>query len=118
MILPRQKIYKFDFFLFIKSLIGLDFFKSNKLLQGKVETKISKFIKIKFCTLVPRGRVGLKIILNLIKNNNFEKKYVLMSPFTIFDLVNMVISENLKPRFLDINKTDYSLNLKNKKKNK
>ena len=103
MILPRQKIYKFDFILLIKSLLNLDFFKNTNLLQNKLENKISKFIKIRFCTIVPRGRVGLKIILNLIKKKNFNKNYILMSPFTIFDVVNMVISENLKPKFLDIN---------------
>ncbi len=107
MILPRQKIYKLDFFLLIKSLINFDLFKNKNLLQKKLETKISKFTKIKFCTLVPRGRVGLKIILNLIKKKNLNKSNILMSPFTIFDVVNMVISENLKPQFIDINKTDY-----------
>jgi dTDP-4-amino-4,6-dideoxygalactose transaminase len=116
MILPRQKIYKFDFILLIKSLLNLNFFKNTNLLQNKLENKISKFIKIRFCTIVPRGRVGLKIILNLIKKKNFNKNYILMSPFTIFDVVNMVISENLKPKFLDINKSDYSLNLNDLKK--
>ncbi len=116
MILPRQKIYKFDFLLLLKSLINFDFFKNKKFVQKKLEIKISKFIKIKFCTLVPRGRVGLKIILNFIKKKEFNKTNVLMSPFTIFDVVNMVISENLKPQFLDINKTDYSINFRELKK--
>ena len=116
MILPRQKIYKLDFYLLIKSLINFDFFKNKKILQKKIETNISKFTKIKFCTLVPRGRVGLKIILNLIKKKNLNKSNVLMSPFTIFDVVNMVISEKLNPKFIDINKTDYSINLEELKK--
>ena len=100
MILPRQKIYKFNVILLLKSLINLDFFNDNKLIQEKLEKKISEFTKIKFCTLVPRARVGLKIILNLIKRDNSSKNRVLMSSFTIFDIVNMVISENLRPDFL------------------
>ena len=39
-----------------------------------------------------------------------------MSPFTIFDVVNMVISEKLIPEFFDINKNDFSLSLKELKK--
>jgi dTDP-4-amino-4,6-dideoxygalactose transaminase len=116
MILPRQKIYKFDFFLLIKSLLNLDFFSYNNLIQKRLETKISKFTKINFCTLVPRGRVGLKIILNFIKKKDLNKNIVLMSPFTIFDVVNMVTSENLTPDFIDINKTDYSINFESLKK--
>ena len=116
MILPRQKIYKFNVILLLKSLINLDFFNENKLIQEKLEKKISKFTKIKFCTLVPRARVGLKIILNLIKRDNSSKNRVLMSSFTIFDIVNMVISENLRPDFFDINKSDFSVTLNNLKK--
>ena len=41
-----------------------------------------------------------------------------MSSFTIFDIVNMVISENLRPDFFDINKSDFSVTLNNKKKKK
>ena len=116
MILPRQKIYKFDIILFIKSIFNLDFFNDNKSIQQKLERKITKFTKIKFCTLVPRGRVGLKIILNLIKQKNTKRDRVIMSPFTIFDIVNMVISEKLKPDFCDINKNDFSITLRELKK--
>ena len=70
MILPRQKIYKFDFFLFIKSLINFDFFLSSDENQKKLEKKIAKFLSVKFCTVVPKGRVGLKILLNLLKQEN------------------------------------------------
>jgi dTDP-4-amino-4,6-dideoxygalactose transaminase len=106
MIWPRQKIYRFDIILFIKSIFNLNFFSIYKSLQQKLEKKITKFTKIKFCALVPRGRVGLKIILNLIKQKNTGRNRVIMSPFTIFDIVNMVISEKLKPDFFDINKND------------
>lgn len=116
MILPRQKIYKFDIFLLIRCLINFNLFSYNELIKKKLEMKISKFIKVKFCTLTPRGRVALKIILNFIKKKNLNKNTVLMSPFTIFDIVNMVTSENLRPDFIDINKTDFSLSLNNLKK--
>lgn len=116
MILPRQKIYRFDIILFIKSILNLNFFNDNKFIQQKLETKIAKFTKVKFCTLMPRGRVGLKIILNLIKQKNPRRDRIIMSPFTIFDIVNMVVSENLKPAFFDINKTDFSISLSELKK--
>ena len=116
MTLPRQKIYKFDIFLLIKSILNFDFFSHNDLIQEKLEKIIARFVKVKFCTLVPRGRVGLKFILNFIKGQNSLKNEVLMSPFTIFDVVNMVISENLKPDFFDISKHDFSINLNNLKK--
>ena len=116
MTLPRQKIYKFDIFLLIKSILNFDFFFHSDLIQEKLEKIIARFVKVKFCTLVPRGRVGLKFILNFIKGKNSLKNEVLMSPFTIFDVVNMVISENLKPEFFDISKHDFSINLNNLKK--
>ena len=116
MTLPRQKIYKFDIFLLIKSILNFDFFFHSDLIQEKLEKIIARFVKVKFCTLVPRGRVGLKFILNFIRGKNSLKNEVLMSPFTIFDVVNMVISENLKPDFFDINKHDFSINLNNLKK--
>jgi dTDP-4-amino-4,6-dideoxygalactose transaminase len=116
MILPRQKVYDFNIFLLVKSILNLNFFYDNKFVQQKLEKKISNFTKTRFCTLVPRARVGLKIILNFIKIKNSKKNRVLMASFTIFDIVNMVVSENLKPDFFDINKTDFSINLKNLKK--
>ena len=116
MILPRQKIYRFDIFLLIKSILNFDFFSYTNLAQERLEKKISNFTKTKFCTLVPRGRVGLKIILNSIKKKNSNKNRIVMSPFTIFDVVNMVTSENLKPDFFDINKNDYSVSLKSLEK--
>ena len=57
MILPRQKIYKFNVILLLKSLINLDLIQIN---TRKTEKNLE--FKIKFCTLVPRARVGLKII--------------------------------------------------------
>lgn len=116
MILPRQKVYKFDILLLIRSILNLDFFLHKNVLQEQLEKIIAKFTKLKFCTLVPRGRVGLKIILNSIIEKGSGKNKILMSPFTIFDVVNMVISENLKPDFFDINKIDFSINLDNLKK--
>ena len=116
MILPRQKVYKFDILLLIRSILNLDFFLHKNVLQEQLEKIIAKFTKLKFCILVPRGRVGLKIILNSIIEKGSSKNKILMSPFTIFDVVNMVISENLKPDFFDINEIDFSINLDNLKK--
>ena len=116
MTFPRQKIYKFDIFLLVKSIVNLDFFSFDDSIQQKLEKKISIFTKTKFCTLTPRGRVGLKILLNLIKKKDSSKNRILMSSFTIFDVVNMVVSEDLKPDFFDINKTDFSLSFTNLKK--
>ena len=41
MIFPRQKIYKFNFFLLLKSLINFNFYFSNKDVHKKLERKTS-----------------------------------------------------------------------------
>ena len=74
MIFPRQKIYKFDLILLFKSFVNLDFFKHSFFLKQKLEKKILRFTKFNFCTVTPRGRVGLKLILNIIKKKNQKKK--------------------------------------------
>ena len=103
---PRQILY-------LKSINS--FFKSNrKYHNNKLINYFSKIFnnKFKVRNMLPisQGRFGIFLSCReAIKN---KKKEILMSPFTIFDLVNMVICANGKPVFCDIAKNSNHITLK------
>lgn len=107
MIFPRQKIYK--------SNLSKVFFTNKKLEnKEKIIKKLKNNLKIKSShelLLMPKGRVSLYLILKyLIKKN--KKKRVLMSPYSIFDIVNVVIAAGGYPEFIDFEKNSFNLDVK------
>ena len=104
---PRQILY-------LKSVINLlksdSKYHNNKLINYLNKTFNKKF-KVKNMLPISQGRFGIFLSCReAIKN---KKKEILMSPFTIFDLVNMVLCANGKPIFCDIAKNSNHLTLKN-----
>jgi dTDP-4-amino-4,6-dideoxygalactose transaminase len=109
---PKQIIYPFKYF---------NFFKKNKKLYYK------KFIQIFFTKnrshfFLGRARSGIYISVKAVIHLK-KKNIILLSPFTIPDVINIVIAAGGKPVFLDFDKNslDISLNsivrLKNKYQN-
>lgn len=107
MIFPRQKIYDFD---------GVKILKNNlknfdiKNLEKKFieELKIKKKYNIYFTS---KGRTALFLIIKyLIKKTN--KTEFIISPFTIFDIVNMIIIAGGKPIFVDFKKNSFDIDEK------
>ena len=110
--LPRQKIYKLHYLDFITDVIKGDF-NSNKSIN-ELEVQLENYLNIKHVKLLFRGRLGIYLAVKSIINNN--KNEIIMSPYTIFDVVNMVICAGGKPIFLDIDLDSFSLDLKEIKK--
>ena len=102
MIFPRQKIYDFD---------------GMKILSNKQTSVDSKNIREKFINqlriektynlyFTSKGRTALFLIIKyLIKKKG--KVEFLLSPFTIFDVVNMIIIAGGKPIFIDFKKDSF-----------
>ena len=105
--LPRQKIYKFSV---IKNLI--DFFTFGVLNYNK-HKKLKKYLMDFFNTqnilFLNRGRIGAYLAVKASITN--KKKKIIMSPFTIFDVVNMVICAGGTPVFCDVEKKSITISL-------
>ena len=61
------------------------------------------------------ARIGLYLILKMLVYKN--KKIILMSPFTIFDIINKILSAGAVPKFVDTYKYQPHISLKEIKKN-
>lgn len=105
--LPRQKIYKLHYIDFIIDVIKGNF-NSNKSIKD-LEDKLVHYLNTKYVKLLFRGRLGIYLAVKSIIDNN--KNEIIMSPYTIFDVVNMVICAGGKPVFIDIDLDHFSPNL-------
>jgi perosamine synthetase len=110
MMYPRQIIYLknvrnfFNFFNFKNSSKNFVYF--SKIFSKKFNIK--NVIPLSF------GRFGIYLSCKEIVKN--QKNEIIMSPFTIFDVVNMVICAKGNPVFCDIDKDTNHLSLRNIKK--
>ena len=102
--LPRQKIYKFaplknlfDFFTF-----GI--FNYNK--HKKLKKYLIDLFNTQNILCLNRGRIGAYLAVKASVSN--KRKKIIMSPFTIFDVVNMVICAGGTPVFCDVEKKKYN----------
>ena len=105
----RQKIYKFSA---IRNLIN--FFTFGILNFNKTK-KLEEYLKNIFNTqhiiCLNRGRLGAYLAVKAAVTN--KKNKIIMSPFTIFDLVNMVLCAGGIPVFSDIEKKSLTINYEN-----
>jgi dTDP-4-amino-4,6-dideoxygalactose transaminase len=65
-----------------------------------LESKVARFIGTKHAVALPQARLGLYLALRELLTP--EKRKVILSPYTIYDVVNMVISAGGIPVFADI----------------
>jgi len=107
---PRYKLYLNTkiMMLIIRKII------TGKVYRGKCvkefEEKFRKYINTKYALCTPMARTALYLLLislNLKKNDE-----VIVTPYTVADVINMVILADLKPVFVDI---DYTYNMDPKK---
>ena len=92
MIYPRYKIYNQQIFKsFFKKKISID----------ELENKFIKYTNLKNIIFLNFARVGLFYAIKKILSDN--RKEILLSPFTIFDVVNMIICAGGVPKFIDTN---------------
>lgn len=104
MVYPRQILYDVNHLGYFKHYFYSIFFKtSNKKREGLINNFKKEFKGFTgLDDLIPLSRARLSLYLFLREIITKEKNEVIMSPFTIYDLVNMVISAGGKPIFVDL----------------
>ena len=111
MIYPRQKIYGYSFFRHLKSI----FIKSKYDAKGFIIKffKLSEQYNINF---VFKARIGLFHILSFLFKNNRKKNKIILSSFTVFDMINMILISGFEPIFIDHYKNSSQINIHHFKK--
>jgi len=110
---PRQKIYRIFFIDFIISLFSIKLKKTNKVYL--LERKINQLTKTKNGLALNKGRLGAYLAVKSIITP--KKNKIILSPFTIIDLVNMVICAGGIPVFVDVDEKSITIDYKSIKKN-
>lgn len=103
---PRLRLYTTlsQYFYVARHFLG-DFTKSGERVTA-LETKIKTYIGVDHAVFLPMARVGVYLAL---REKVKPGQYVVMSPYTIADIVNMVVSAGGIPLFVDIEKETCSI---------
>ena len=100
---------KDDFLVLIKSLLKINYCNSaSKIILKSTSSCVSQFFGSKEAILFPYARTSLYAIL---KSYNIKKgSEILMTPFNIYPMIDVIKSLDLEPIFIDINLTDFGPN--------
>lgn len=107
MSLPKQIINKIYYFNFIHYL----FFKPNK---KRIEKKLKKTLNLSntySIVLLGRARTGIFLAIKSILKQS-TSKLILIAPYTIPDVINLIKIAGGEPIFIDFDKKSTNLNLK------
>ena len=110
-VFPRQKIYGYSFFRHVKSIF----------IKSKYDAKsfIIKFFKLNEqynINFVFKARIGLFHILTFLFKNNRKKNKIILSSFTVFDMINMILISGFEPIFIDHYNNSSQINIHHFKK--
>ena len=106
MLYPRQKIYGYSFYRQLKNIFlnkkydSVDFIK--KFFELNEEYNLN---------FVFKARIGLFHILSFLFKNNKTKNKIILSSFTVFDMINMVLLSGFEPIFIDHYKNSSQINI-------
>ena len=106
MLYPRQKIYGYSFYRQLKNIFlnkkydSVDFIKKN--------FELNEEYNLNF---VFKARIGLFHILSFLFKNNKTKNKIILSSFTVFDMINMVLLSGFEPIFIDHYKNSSQINI-------
>ena len=106
MLYPRQKIYGYSFYRQLKNIFlnkkydSVDFIK--KFFELNEEYNLN---------FVFKARIGLFHILSFLFKNNKKKNKIILSSFTVFDMINMVLLAGFEPIFIDHYKNSSQINI-------
>lgn len=106
MLYPRQKIYGYSFYRQLKNIF----------LNKKYDSVgfIKKFFELNEeynLNFVFKARIGLFHILSFLFKNNKTKNKIILSSFTVFDMINMVLLSGFEPIFIDHYKNSSQINI-------
>ena len=96
MIYPRQKIYGYSFFRQLKNILLKKKYNSADFI--KKYFRLNKEYNVNF---VFKARIGLFHILNFLIKSDKKKNKIILSSFTVFDMINMITLTGFEPIFID-----------------
>lgn len=105
---PRQILYPGNL---LKILI--DSFFPKKVDEKHFDEYLKNFFKSKKeITFIPvnKARIGIYLIAKFLRNK-LSKNKIIMSPLTVFDVVNMVLSAGCVPDFIDFKKNSFDIDI-------
>ena len=110
-IYPRQKIYGYSFLrqfknIFIKKKCNATDFMKNFF-------RLNEEYDINF---IFKARIGLFHILSFLFKNNKTRNKIILSSFTVFDMINMILLSGFKPIFIDHYKNSSQIDFDHLKK--
>jgi dTDP-4-amino-4,6-dideoxygalactose transaminase len=101
--LSRQRIYTapFHYLTILQDILTKRVHKGGDV--ERLEGEISRMTGSKYAICTPQGRIGIYLSIKAILRDT-DNRDIVMSPYTIFDVVNVVIAAGGKPIFADIEK--------------
>ena len=96
MIYPRQKIYGYSFLRQLKNCFLKK--KYNPVDYIKNYFKLNEKYNVNF---VFKARIGLFHILNFLIKSDKKKNKIILSSFTVFDIINMILLSGFEPVFVE-----------------
>ena len=96
MLYPRQKIYGYSFYRQLKNIFLNKKYDSVDFIKKFFE--LNKEYNLNF---VFKARIGLFHILSFLFKNDKTKNKIILSSFTVFDMINMVLLSGFEPIFID-----------------
>ena len=105
---PRYKLYIYlrDF---VSIFVNLFSFSKQKIVN--TENKLAGYLNSSNFLLVNQARIGVYLAVKTIVKKT-KKNEILLSPYTIADVINMVILAGGKPIFIDINIETFNIDEK------
>ena len=106
MIYPRQKIYGYSFYRQLKNIFLNKKYDSVNFIKKFFELNEEYNLNFVF-----KARIGLFHILSFLFKNNKTKNKIILSSFTVFDMINMVLLSGFEPIFIDHYKNSSQINI-------
>ena len=106
MLYPRQKIYGYSFYRQLKNI-----FLNKKYDSVDFVKKFFELNKDYNLNFVFKARIGLFHILSFLFKNNKTKNKIILSSFTVFDMINMILLSGFEPIFIDHYKNSSQINI-------
>lgn len=108
---PKQIIFPINYFNYLKS-----FFFEKKNFEKELVRKLQNLLNLnKKIKLLGRARSGIYLAVKLLLKNS-KNKVVLLSPFTIPEVVDLVVCAGGKPLFLEHDEGSTNISIKDLKK--
>jgi len=104
---PRYKIYVYPI-KFLKTFFQ-SLFIPNNVINSNFESKLNKYLNSENALFVNQARIGVFLTIKSIIDKT-GKTEIIVSPYTIADVINMVILAGGEPVFVDIEEDTCNIN--------